>query len=81
MKDSQKVNSEMSYYIQLYPKQLQKFLPKIVEKVDDIDFGTIPRSRGDITKIENYTSLMECIDILRNIIVEYKENTLPIDTV
>ena len=66
---------------QLLAALTSKLYDKIVEKVDDIDFGTIPRSRGDITKIENYTSLMECIDILRNIIVEYKENTLPIDTV
>ena len=40
----------------------------IVAKVSDIDFGTIPRSRGDITKIENYSQLMECIDILRGVI-------------
>lgn len=58
-----------------------KLYDKIVEKVDSIDFGTIPRSRGDITKIENYTSLMECIDIIRNIVIEYKERTDPVDVV
>ncbi len=58
-----------------------KLYDKIVDKVDNIDFGTIPRSRGDITKIENYASLMECIDILRSIITEYKEDTAPIDVV
>lgn len=66
---------------QLLAALTSKLYDKIVEKVDDIDFGTIPRSRGDITKIENYESLMECIDILRNIIVEYKEKTTPIDIV
>lgn len=66
---------------QLLAALTSKLYDKIVEKVDDIDFGTIPRSRGDITKVENYDSLMECIDILRNIIVEYKEKTTPIDVV
>ena len=31
-----------------------KLYSHIVEKVDDIDFGTIPLSKGDITKIDNY---------------------------
>lgn len=66
---------------QLLAALTSKLYDKIVEKVDDIDFGTIPRSRGDITKIENYESLTECIDILRNIIVEYREDTRPIDIV
>jgi hypothetical protein len=66
---------------QLLAALTSKLYDKIVEKVDDIDFGTIPRSRGDITKIENYASIMECIDILRSIIIEYKEDTYPIDVV
>lgn len=66
---------------QLLAALTSKLYDKIVEKVDDIDFGSIPRSRGDITKIENYQSLMECIDILRNIVVEYREKTYPIDVV
>lgn len=66
---------------QLLAALTSKLYDKIVEKVDDIDFGTIPRSRGDITKIENYSSLMECIDILRNIIMQYREKTYPIDVV
>lgn len=66
---------------QLLAALTSKLYDKIVEKVDDIDFGTIPRSRGDITKIENYSSLMECVDILRSIIVEYREKTYPIDVV
>ena len=54
---------------------------KIMEKVDDIDFGSIPASRGDITKIENYESMMECLDILRNILIQYNQPTEPVDTV
>lgn len=54
---------------------------KIMEKVDDIDYGSIPESRGDITKIENYESMMECLDILRNILIQYNQPTQPVDTV
>lgn len=66
---------------QLLAALTSKLYDKIVEKVDDIDFGTLPRSRGDITKIENYSNLMECIDIMRGIVVEYKEDTYPVDVV
>lgn len=66
---------------QLVAALTSKLYDKIVEKVDTIDFGTIPRSRGDITKVENYTSLMECIQIIRDIVVEYREKTDPVDIV
>lgn len=52
---------------------------KIVDKVADIDFGSIERSRGDITKIDNYDSLMECLNIIRRILEEYKQDTKYVD--
>ena len=58
-----------------------KLYDKIVEKVDDINYGTIPASRGDITKIENYESMMECIDIIYSILKQYNQNTEPVDTI
>lgn len=58
-----------------------KLYDKIVEKVDDINYGTIPASRGDITKIENFNSMSECIDIIYNILKQYNQNTEPVDTV
>lgn len=54
---------------------------KIVQKVDDIDFGTIPNSRGDITKVEGFDNTVECLNIMRNIVLEYKENPEIVDTV
>jgi hypothetical protein len=53
----------------------------IVDKVDDIDFGTIATSKGDITKIENYERLLDCIEVLRSIVKEYHQSTEPIDVV
>lgn len=54
---------------------------KIVEKVDDIDFGTIPRSRGDITKVEGFENSVECLNIIRKIVLEYKEKTDVVDNI
>lgn len=58
-----------------------KLYEKIVAKVDDIDFGTIPASKGDITKIGNYMEMKECLDVIRNILVHYKQDTVHIDTI
>lgn len=52
-----------------------KLYNNIVEKVDDIDFGTIPQSKGDITKIENYDKLIECYRLLRDIMEQYNQDT------
>ena len=47
-----------------------KLYDNIVDKVDDIDFGSIATSRGDITKIENYERLLDCIELMRSIVKE-----------
>lgn len=57
-----------------------KLYKHIIDKVDDIDFGTIPKSKGDITKIDNYDQVTDCINILSEIIQQYNQNTEPIDT-
>ena len=54
---------------------------KIVKKVDDIDFGTIPRSMGDITKIDGFQNTTECLDIIKKLVLEYKESTETVDVV
>lgn len=58
-----------------------KLYDNIVAKVDDIDYGEIPSTKGDVTKLSNYAKLKECIDLLRNILFEYKQDTAPIDAV
>lgn len=58
-----------------------KLYDNIVAKVDDIDYGEIPSTKGDVTKLSNYAKLRECIDLLRKILKEYKQDTTPIDTV
>lgn len=53
----------------------------LVNKVHDIDFGTIPDSRGDITKIDNYAQLIQCMNTMREIIIEFKQSTNIIDVI
>lgn len=54
---------------------------KIVEKVDDIDFGSIPRSRGDITKIDGFDKTIECLKIMHRLIEEYHQDPTVVDNV
>lgn len=54
---------------------------KIVEKVDKIDFGTIPNSRGDITKVDGFENTIQCLRIIRQMVIEYKENPEIVDVV
>ena len=55
-----------------------KLYEKIVAKVDDIDFGTIPASKGDITQIGNYLEMRDCINIIGEILAHYKQDMTPL---
>lgn len=52
-----------------------KLYQHIVDKVDDIDFGTIPQSKGDITQIDGYKDLVACISTIHNILDQYHQST------
>lgn len=54
---------------------------KIVAKVDEIDFGSIPKSRGDITKVQGFENNKKCIDIMRKLILQYHQKPDCIDIV
>ena len=58
-----------------------KLYDNIVSKVDDIDYGDIPESKGDITKLPNYDKLRNCLELLKGILTEFKQDNGPIDTV
>ena len=58
-----------------------KLYEHITQNVSDIDFGSIPQSAGDITKIENYEALMDCINVIKNLLIQYKQKTDSIDTI
>lgn len=58
-----------------------KLYDLIVAKADKIDYSTIAKSKGVISKIQNYDQLVECTELIHDIVVQYKENTASIDTV
>lgn len=49
-----------------------KLYDHIVNKIEDIDFGSIPQSQGDITKIENYDQMCDCLDVIQKYLMQYK---------
>lgn len=58
-----------------------KLYEMIVAKVAKIDYSSVSSSRGDITKIENYSQLVETINIIKNIVAEYRCDTTPVTVV
>jgi len=58
-----------------------KLYSHIVSKVDDVDFGNIPLSKGDITKIDKYEELSDCISVIADILTNYRQPTSLVDTV
>lgn len=58
-----------------------KLYDNIVDKVDDIDFGDIPNTRGDITKLPNYVKIIDSLELLDGILEHYKQDTTPVDTI
>lgn len=54
---------------------------KITSDMGKIDFGSIPRSRGDITKVEKFDDTEECLIIIKNLVQQYKQDTTIVDTV
>ena len=58
-----------------------KLYDNTVSKVDDIDFGEIPMTKGDITKLSNYDRMNECVEILVGILKEFKQDTSCVDEI
>ena len=56
-----------------------KLYDQIVSKAHNIDFGEIPKTKGDITKVSNFNDMKDTIAILKGIIKEYKDDPKPVD--
>lgn len=54
-----------------------KLYDHLVDKIDDIDFGDIPKSRGDITKLPNYEKVVDCISIIKGILENSRQDLEP----
>lgn len=53
----------------------------VVSKVDDIDYGDIPASKGDFTKLPEYDRIVESVKLLTDILKEFKQDTAPVDEI
>ena len=58
-----------------------KLYQMIVAKIDDVEKGDIPKSRGDITRLPKYNQLKECAKTLTSIFEQYKEDTTPVKVI
>lgn len=58
-----------------------KLYDNVVDKVDDIDFGEIEMTRGDIEKLPNFKTLHECLNNMARLLIEFKQDTKPVDTI
>lgn len=58
-----------------------KLYRSIIGKVDEIDYGDIPNTKGDITKLPKYKEIKETIKTLREIFDQYKESPKPIQEI
>lgn len=75
------VNLEDGEQEQLLTALSSKLYDMIVSKVDNIDFGTIPKSRGDITKVDGFENTENCLSIIRQLVMEYRQDPACVDTV
>lgn len=53
----------------------------IVKKATDIDYGQIPASKGDITKIPNYLDIVQALTTVRDMQVATKQSTESADII
>ena len=58
-----------------------KLYDSIVGKVTDIDFGTISKSSGDITKIENFEKMTECLATMRALVEASSQSSKELNTI
>lgn len=58
-----------------------KLYNAIMDKVDDIDYGNIPATRGDITRLQNYDDLVDCTNIMKDIVEYYHQDSSIVQTV
>lgn len=58
-----------------------KLYKNIVNKVGDIDYGQIPASKGDITKVPNFMEMLECLDTIGSIIEHYHEDPVSVNII
>lgn len=55
-----------------------KLYRMMISRVDEIEYGDIPNTKGDITRLPKYKDIKETIEVLKSIFKQYKESEKPI---
>ena len=50
----------------------------MIARVDEIEYGDIPNTKGDILKLPKYKDIRKTIEVLKSIFKQYRENEKPI---
>ena len=58
-----------------------KLYANIVDKANEIDYGDIPDTKGDITKLSNYNTMVETVATLRDIVKEFKQDPKAVNVI
>lgn len=66
---------------QILQSLTSKLYQIIIKKVDQIDFGDIPKTKGDITKLQNFDELIDSCNVMKDIVIHYGQNHAPIQTI
>lgn len=59
----------------------KKFYEMIVGKVDQVDFGEIPHTKGDITKLSKYNNMVKCTELMAEIFQQYRQDPEPVKVI
>lgn len=60
---------------------VSKLYDSIIHKIDEIDCETITKSAGDITAVENYDKMVECLTIMGDIVKASNQPTTPLEVI
>ena len=58
-----------------------KLYANIVDKANEIDYGDIPETKGDITKLKNYGMMVDTVATLRDIVKEFKQDPKAVNVI
>lgn len=58
-----------------------KLYEAMIDKVDDIDFGEIPLSKGKMSKLSNYERMQTTMQVMYDMFKHYKEANDPLDVI
>ena len=66
---------------QILTKLTGRLYGYMIDKVVDIDFGDIPNTKGDISKLDSYDKLVDCTNLLNDLLKEFKQDQKPVNII